>query len=479
MTNNNLAAKRTAIVYAITGLAVFLILVLVGLGMRLSQSGMVPLPPDFFYAFMTLHGLGMVGVLYVGAYVGAWYLTAQHASPSLGLFKFNYVLTLIGVVLLIAATLIGRFGPGWYVLYPLPFLGGYPQWAIGTAVISLMVLGVSWLLGQLDIIRAISSRYGFGTAMGWGYIKGEEPKEDLPPMMTILMVAMLAGALTTVVGAAMLVLYLAQWINPSLTFDALLMKNMVFLFGHTLVNITLYFGVAAVYEMLPIFTGRPWKMNKIVAISWNIAFFLVLIAYFHHLYYDFGQPIWVQYLAQFASYGSAIPATVVTVFGVFMQIYRSDMKWSFVPLAFVLGIMGWIIGGFAAVVDSTIRLNLYLHNTTWVPGHFHTYFLLGVVFFFIGVVYFLMGPEEDGMAKKGLWAIVIGGYGFVGAFFVGGMNAVPRRMSNYDSLPVESVSAIGQATATASVGFILLIAVGALMYYFSVFSGVKKAWSEG
>ena len=55
MTNNNLAAKRTAIVYAITGLAVFLILVLVGLGMRLSQSGMVPLPPDFFYAFMTLH----------------------------------------------------------------------------------------------------------------------------------------------------------------------------------------------------------------------------------------------------------------------------------------------------------------------------------------------------------------------------------------------------------------------------------------
>jgi len=477
MTDNNLQAKRTAIVYAITGLLVFLVLVLLGLAMRMGQSGMVHLPPGFFYAVMTLHGLGMVGVLYVGAYVGAWYLTAQHAKPSLGLFKFNYVLTLLGVVGLIAATLIGNFGAGWYVLYPLPFIKAWPEWAVGTAVISLILLGVSWLLGQLDIIRAISARYGFTTALGWGYIKGEKPKEDLPPMMTILMVAMLAGALTTVVGAVLLMLYLAQWINPALQYDALMMKNMVFLFGHTLVNITLYFGVAAAYEMLPLFTGRPWKMNKLVAISWNLAFFLVLLAFFHHLYFDFAQPNWIQVLGQFASYGSAIPATVVTVFGVFMQVYRSGVKWSFVPLAFVLGIMGWIVGGFAAVVDSTIRLNLYFHNTLWVPGHFHTYFLLGVVFMFLAVVYYLIGPENDGLAKKGLWGIMIGGYGFVGMFFVAGVNAVPRRMSSYENLPVESVAAAGQSTASLSVVFILVIALGALAYYASVFSGVKKAWT--
>ena len=467
-----------AIVYAITGLVVFLILVLLGLVMRVAQAGMLGLPPDLFYAVMTLHGLGMVGVMYVGAYVGVWYLTAQHAKPSLGLFKFNYVLTLLGVVGLIVATLIGRFGAGWYVLYPLPFMGGWPSWAAGAAVISLILLGVSWLLGQLDIIRAIASRYGFTNGLGWNYIAGNTPKEEMPPMMVILMVAMLAGALTTVVGAAMLMLYLAKWLSPELALDPLLMKNMVFLFGHTLVNITLYFGVAAVYEMLPIFSGRPWKMNRIVAISWNLAFFLVLFAYFHHLYFDFGQPNAVQYLGQIASYLSTVPATVVTVFGIFAQVYRSNIKWSFVPLAFVLGICGWIVGGLAAVVDSTIRFNLYLHNTMWVPGHFHTYFLLGVVFMFIGVVYFLMGPKEDKLARFGLWTIAIGGYGFVTSFFVGGLMAVPRRMSNYDSLPVAAVAQAGQSTASIAVIFILLIAVGALAYYAAVFSGVKKAWAE-
>ena len=478
MIENSLQAKRMAIVYAITGLLVFLVLVILGLTMRLNQAAMINLPPDFFYAMMTLHGLGMVGVLYVGAYVGVWYLVAQHAKPSLGLFKFNYVLTLIGVVGLIAATLIGKFGPGWYVLYPLPFIAAWPHWAIGTAVISLMLLGVSWLLGQLDILRAVSSRYGFGNALGWDYLFGNGPKEERPAMMVIVMVAMLAGALTTVVGAAMLMLYLAQWLNSALQFDALMMKNMVFLFGHTLVNITLYFGIAAVYEMLPHFSGRAWKMNKIVALAWNLAFFLVLLAYFHHLYFDFGQPTWVQYLGQIASYLSAVPATVVTVFGVFMQVYRADIKWSFVPLAFILGVMGWIIGGLAAVVDSTIRFNLVLHNSMWVPGHFHTYFLLGVVLMFLGVVYFLMGPKEDKLAKFGLWAIVLGGYGFVAMFFWAGVNAVPRRLSNYATMPIESVAQIGITSAHLSVGFILLIAVGALAYYWSVFKGVKAAWAS-
>jgi len=478
MIDNPLKAKRMAIVYAITGLLVFLVLVLLGLGMRLSQAGTVDLPPDLFYAFMTLHGLGMVGVLYVGVYVGVWFLTAQHAKPSLGLFKFNYILTLLGVVGLIVATLIGRFGAGWYILYPLPFMGSWPEWAVGTAIISVMILGVSWLLGQLDMIRAISARYGFTNALGWNHFSAKPIKEEVPPMMLIVMVAMLAGALTTVVGAALLALYLVKWVNPALELDALLMKNMVFLFGHTLVNITLYFGVAAVYEMLPIFSGRPWKMNKIVVISWNATFFLVLIAYFHHLYFDFDQSVVVQYIGQIASYLSSVPATVVTVFGVFTQVYRSEIKWTFVPLAFVLGITGWIVGGFAAVVDSTIRFNLYLHNTLWVPGHFHTYFLLGVVLMFLAVVYYLIGPPEDKMARFGLWSLVVGGYGFVAMFFVAGLNSVPRRMSSYESLPIESVAKVGQTTAGISVIFILLIAVGALAYYTAVFKGVKRAWSE-
>ncbi len=48
--------------------------------------------------------------------------------------------------------------------------------------------------------------------------------------------------------------------------DALLMKNLTFFFGHMLVNITMYLGVAVVYELLSIYAHRSWKTNKIVAI---------------------------------------------------------------------------------------------------------------------------------------------------------------------------------------------------------------------
>ena len=38
------------------------------------------------------------------------------------------------------------------------------------------------------------------------------------------------------------------------------------------------------------------------------------------------------------------------------------------------------VGGVAAVIDSTVAVNLVFHNTLWVPAHFHTYYLMGVVF---------------------------------------------------------------------------------------------------
>jgi cytochrome c oxidase subunit 1 len=119
-----------------------------------------------------------------------------------------------------------------------------------------------------------------------------------------------------------------------LTFDPLLLKNLVFFFGHTLVNITLYCCLGWVYALLPEYTGREWKVNKVLVYSWNATLFFIMFAYFHHLYMDFVQPLPFQVAGQLASYFSAIPATVVTMFGVIAQLYHSKVKWGIVPVAF-------------------------------------------------------------------------------------------------------------------------------------------------
>ena len=462
-------------VYAITALIVFLVLVLLGFVMRMGQSGVLEVRPDYFYAIMTLHGLGMTGVLYTAAYAAIWFQISKYVKPSVGLMRFNYVLILLGVVGLIVATLIGRFGPGWYLLYPLPFLPTWEGWSIGLAVISVMLLGVAWLLGQLDALRAIAGRYGLGGMLGWRYF-GNTEHEDLPPMVMIVAISMIAGALTTIVGAVLLMLYLAQWLAPALQFDALLMKNAVFLFGHTLVNITMYLGVAVVYELLPTFTGRPWKSNSIVVLSWNAVLLLVLAAFFHHLYMDFAQPVALQYFGQVVSFMSAVPATVVTIFGAISQVYRSGLRWSFVPLCFVFGLMGWVVGGLAAVVDSTIAVNLYFHNTLWVPAHFHTYFVVGVLLIVFGFIYHFVDGQAEKTAKLSLGTMLVGGYGFVLMFYLAGFESVPRRYASYSSIRAPSVMEFGQLSALVGAVCVGVFLIGLLTYYTTVFRSLG-AWS--
>ena len=462
--------------------ALFLVLVLLGLAMRSSQAGIIDVDADYLYAVMTLHGLGMVGTAFGAGFAGVTYLLAQYVRVSPVIAWLMYLLTVLGVVGLVVACLIGRFGPGWYLLYPLPFLakGVWPDWALGLAVLSLIVLGVAWLLGQLDVFRALVASYGLTNSLAWQYLRKESAgRVEIPPIVLISAAACLVpGILTTIVGAVLLMLYLFKWFSPSLTLDPLLLKNMVFLWGHTLVNITMYLGLAMVYELLPKYTGRPWKTNAVVAISWNAVLFLVLLAFFHHLYMDFVQPVSLQYIGQVASYLSAVPATVVTVFGVIGQVYRSGMQWRFVPLCFFLGIIGWVIGGFAAVVDSTITVNSAFHNTLWVPAHFHTYFLVGYFLMLWGFLYEFSGSEREKLARAGLWLLVAGAYGFLLMFYLGGALGVPRRFAAYSAIPIASLAAFSEHIALIASAFVVVLIIGLLSVFGVIYGGLVKSFSS-
>lgn len=448
--------------YIFTILIVFFVLMLLGGLMRFNQSSQI-VSPTFFYAMMTLHGLGMAGTLFIGGFIAIWYLLSRYLEPKLGVLKFVYILVLLGTTGLIIATLIGQFAAGWYTLYPLPFIAEWPSWATGTSIISLMILGTAWLVGQLELLRVLTKKYGLKNVLGWQYFGHSENRVEVPPAFIITTVALIAAVVATVSGAVIFMLYFFKWVEPSLHFDALLLKNIAFLFGHTLVNITMYLGIAVVYELMPTFTHRPWKSNAVVAVAWNSSLLLVMFAFLHHLYMDFAQPLALQYIGQIASYFSAIPATVVTVFGSLMQVYRSGLKWSVVPMAFYFGIMGWVLGGIAALVDSTILANFHFHNTMWVPAHFHTYFLMGFVFILFGFFYYVREPQSEKLAKWSLYNMLIGGYGFVVMFYIAGALGVPRRYATYDQIPIHSLVLAGKSTAAISVCFLVFYLVGLLM----------------
>ncbi len=469
------ALRRMTFVWIFTVLALFPVLLLLGFFMRALQANfMTRLQPEWFYAVLTLHGLGMVGIWYVGGMAGVSYLLGRYVRPSLAISRVAFGATVLGVVLLLACTLVGRLGVGWYFLYPLPLhsKGVWPPWATGAFLGSLGVLGVGWTVWSLDLLRAIAQRYSFSAAMAWHYLKGRSEPE-VPPLVLIVTVSMVSSLAGFVAAVVVLVLYLAEWLGTGFTNDALLMKNLTFFFGHVLVNITMYLGVAMVYELLPAYAQRPWKTNKVMALAWNTVLFLVMFAYLHHLYMDFAQPRWLQYLGQLSSYMISIPAAVVSIFGALVLVYGSRMRWNMVSLLLCLGVMGWAIGGAAAVIDSTVAVNVRFHNTLWVPAHFHTYYLMGVVLMILGFASHLgrgsgQLAERMGLTKLTVGLIALGGYGFLLMFYYGGAYSVPRRYASY---PQEV--AHGAAQARLALVFISALLVGVVLYLWDT---ARRCW---
>src|SRR5262245_37624757 len=458
--------KRVTLTWVLVALILFPVLAVLGLLMRVLQAGFLAMvPPEWFYAVMTLHGLGMVGLWFVAGMAGMSILLASYVRPTIGVSWIAFAATLVGVVLLLAATLIGRLGVGWYFLYPLPFHAGgtWPPWATASLFVALAIMGVGWTLWAGGLLWAIARRYRVSEALGWQYLSGRGSPE-VPPIIiigTVSFIGVLAGLVAAVV---ILTLVAVEQISTGFTNDALLIKNLTFYFGHMLVNITMYFGVAMVYEIMPAYTGRPWKSNALVAASWNLVLLLVMFAYLHHLYMDFAQPEWLQVVGQLSSYLISVPAAVVTIFSTLVLVYGSDMRWKLPSVLLYLGVMGWAIGGVAAVIDSTVMVNTRFHNTLWVPAHFHTYYVMGVVLMILGTVFHLATElskiaESDRLTRAIVTTVAIGGYGFLLMFYLAGVAGVPRRYATY---PAEAAQGIFYAKL--SLAFIALLLAGALIY---------------
>ena len=463
-------AKRNTLSWIAITVILFPILVLAGVFLRFVQGNTLGTAREWFYPIMTLHGVGMVGVLYVAGMACVERIIAKYTRPSDRISFFAIIGTVIGVVLLLVSVFIGKFAAGWYFLYPLPLKGNWPTWSAVVFLLSITVLGATWLLWCLDLLRAIAGQYRISKALGWHYLAGQTEPE-VPPVIIITTVSLIAAVSCLLSGVIALVLFYVELLTGAAN-DALLMKNLTFFFGHTLVNLSMYLGVVVVYDVLPQYCGRPWKANKIVALSWNCVLAIVMFAYFHHLYMDFVQPTAFQYVGQIASYISSLPAALVTIFGALTLLFHSKMRWNMASMFLFLGLMGWAIGGVGAVIDSTIAVNLRFHNTLWVPAHFHTYMLEGLVLMVLGYFYHYLQETSQRTENHTLHGmltglIVVGGYGFILAFYIAGALGVPRRFAVY---PLEVAQGTPYSLIAAS--FAAVFCAGLALYL----SEIGKCW---
>ena len=83
-----------------------------------------------------------------------------------------------------------------------------------------------------------------------------------------------------------------------------------------------------------------------------------------------------------------------------------------------------------------IRVNQVMHNTQWVPGHFHFYLLLGLVPMLLGTMLYACTREqwaESALDRATFWVYGAAGAVFCLAFLAGGWQGVPRRFAVHDA----------------------------------------------
>jgi len=465
-----MSAQRIMWLYILTGLAILVLMMLLGITMRMEQAGWLSYDATAFYSLLTLHGVGMLTAVALAGLGTLWYLVSRETVLDARIAYLAYAFFIAGVLCVIASVL-GHFGALWTMLYPLPFVeASWPGWATGTYLIGNLLVMIGFTLWCVQILAALLQRYGISGMLGVEYIfrgrtfeaAGRRPP---PPQMFAALIVSIDGFLASIAGMAIVIALIVRWADASVELDPLWAKNLTYFFGHSFANLTMYMAVAGVYVGLPLCTKREYHTSRPLVIAWWGTLTFVIFAYFHHLYMDFVQPQGVQFVGEIASYLAAIPVVVVTVYGGVLLVHRSGMRWSMGAMFLYAGMIGWVVGGTGAVLDATIPFNFDLHNTLWVPAHFHTYLLEGVVAFTLGWA-FVNLEQRSGAVSPSLirWVtgtcIFGGGALFLLSFYLAGSSGVPRRVA-IEPPPGPAIAAVASIGAiVVLIGLLICLAEG-------------------
>jgi cytochrome c oxidase subunit I len=474
-----------------------------GVLMRQSQADIVRLDDNFFYASMTAHGLGTFMSFGAFAIMGLGYWVLRSVGFAIRpagfrLAEVTWWVTVIGTLGIVISTIGLSFAGSWVFLYPLPFFGGSDWGESATAIFaaSVLLVGVGILTWCASILHTVAgpsnpaaagSNIGtrIGVAMGLGIIWKRllaDPERQIPYAVIPLTVIALDMLVATLPLAALLVIMIAQSIDPSITVDPLLAKNMLWFFGHPVVYLLLFPAVAAYYLLIPRYAKRDLAAGHIIALAWLMAVTANVLVWAHHIYMDYPQDS-IQGVINMAMEPLTFSITIVSALSLYSltaTIWRSDFDWNPASKFLVAGLFGWFTAGLSGVVNATIAFNTDVHNTLWIVGHFHHMALLNIGLAIFGVIYAFL-PEltrrewySRKLADWHLWLTLIGGYGNSIIWYVQGLSGAPRR---YSVLP--DVYDWGNFL---TVPFVMLVAIGQVVFAYNLVQtlrGRERAKDEG
>ncbi|GGC61495.1 cytochrome-c oxidase [Haloferax sulfurifontis] len=251
---------------------------------------------------------------------------------------------------------------------------------------------------------------------------------------------------------------------------AILWQHLFWFFGHPEVYILVLPPMGIVSLVLPRFAGRRLFGFKFVVYSTLAIGVLSFGVWAHHMFATGIDPrLRASFMA--VSLAIAIPSAVKT-FNWITTMWNGKIRLT-TPMLFCIGfVSNFIIGGVTGVFLASIPVDLVLHDTYYVVGHFH-YIVMGAIAFagFAGLYYWF--PIYTGrmyqvtLGKWHFWLSMVGTNLTFFAMILLGYGGMPRRYATY--LP--QFATLHQV---ATVGALILL-VGQIIFVWNF----AQSWLEG
>jgi cytochrome c oxidase subunit 1 len=380
-------------VNAVTAVIFLLLGGLMGLMVALTRWPAVQLlPAEWFYLTLTGHGANVllfwilffeIGVLY---FAGAILLGSRLAAPKVA--WLGYLLMLAGAVMANITVLSGKSSV-MFTSYP-------PMQADHWFYLSLIIFAVGALLAVMVF---------FATLV---VAKAENTYDGSVPLVTFGAITAAVIAVFTLASGAVILIPTWLWSLGLISgIDSLMYKVVWWGMGHSSQQINVSAHVAIWYAIAAMVLGAKPLSEKVSRMAFLMYILFLQLASAHHLLAEPGlsstwkivNTSYMMYLAVLGSliHGLTVPGAIEAAQrrngydrGYFEWLTKAPWGHPAFSGMFLSLVMFGFIGGISGVVLGTEQLNVLMHNTLYVPGHFHGTVVAGTTLAFMAVCYLLV-----------------------------------------------------------------------------------------
>jgi cytochrome c oxidase subunit I len=389
----------------------------------------------------------------------------------------SFGMMMAGTLLAAAAILSGK-ATVLYTFYP-P-LRAHPAFYVGTV---LLVIG-SWAAF-------------FNWLPPYFAWKREHPGEKVPLAVVGIFATFIVWLIATTPAAIEIIFLLIPWsMGWVATVNVPLARMLFWFFGHPLVYFWLLPAYVMYYTMLPKLSG-----GKLFSDFAGRLTFLWLVLYsapvgIHHQFTEPGISSTWKFVHAFFTMLVAIPSFVTAftlaasmeyggrkrggrgLMGWWTKLpYLDKNRWLFSYL--FAGLVIFIFGGATGVINASYNLDNVVHNTSWLPAHFHQTIAGPVFLAYIGMSLFLVAKLTGKTIRLPTWNVwvpyiwTLGIMIFSTGLFIGGAGGEPRRtnmgMSYTDPQSHLYHADWGYAKMLGSIGGTIMT-IAALMFFVVFFA---------